>query len=228
MEQLKAKIRFFQKGLQTIYEHGVLRAIPLSLFEIFYEIKFRSKTSEIVLSDELGVDAFTKEHGSIYLPSPYYLAYKAFKHLDINHAGNVFMDFGCGLGRAMFFASQFPFRKIIGVEVSEILCDRASKSLTTYYQRMEKCFPEWQIVHCDAAQFAIPHKVTVFYFGNPFDKMILEPVVQNILASVEEIHRRIFVIYVNPAHADVFLRHGFSVLKSEVYRQDKGYMIMSR
>jgi hypothetical protein len=52
--------------------------------------------------------------------------------------------------------------------------------------------------------------------------------VQNILRSAREFKRRIFIVYVNPGHPDVFLKHGFGVLRSEVNRHGKGYMIMSR
>jgi len=228
MEELKGKIRFVRRGFQTIHQYGVLKAILLALFEFFYEMKFRSDTVDMISLDEMDIEEHLKQHGNIYLPSPYYFAYRAFKQLDMDYRASVFVDFGSGLGRMIFFASQFPFRKIIGVEVSDVLCARASKNLTKYYHRLEKQTPEWQIVHADATRFPIPRDANILYFNDPFDAEILEPVVQNILRSARESERRIFIVYVNPGHPDVFLKHRFDVLRSEVNRQGKGYMIFCR
>ena len=128
----------------------------------------------------------------------------------------------------IFFASQFPFRRIIGVELSETLCARASDTLAKYYRRLDKQSPQWRIVQSDAARFPVPRDANVFYFTDPFDEEILDPVVTNIVDSTAEFKRPISVVYVNPGHPDVFLRHGFGVLRSEVNRLGKGYLIMSR
>ena len=228
MEGLKAKVRFVQRGFETIHQYGVLRAVPMALFEIFYETKFASKTTDIIPFDDMDIEEYFKQHGNIYIPCPYYLAHRAFKQLDVDYPASVFVDFGSGLGRMMFFASQFPFRRIIGVELSETLCARASDTLAKYYRRLGKRSPEWQIVQSDAARFPVPRDANVFYFTDPFDEEILGPVVTNIVDSTAEFKRPISVVYVNPGHPDVFLRHGFGVLRSEVNRHGKGYMIMSR
>ncbi len=228
MEGLKAKIRFVQRGLETVHQYGYSRAIPMALFEIFYEIKFGSKTTDMISFDDMDIEEYFKQHGNIYIPCPYYFADRAFKQLDVDYPASVFVDFGSGLGRMIFFASQFPFRRIIGVELSETLCARASDTLAKYYRRLGKQSPEWQIVQSDAARFPVPRDANVFYFTDPFDEEILEPVVTNIVHSTAEFKRPISVVYVNPGHPDVFLRHGFGVLRSEVNRHGKGHMILSR
>ena len=228
MEGLKAKVRFVQRGFETIHQYGVLRAVPMALFEIFYETKFASKTTEMIPFDDMDIEEYFKQHGNIYIPCPYYFAHRAFKQLDVDYPASVFVDYGSGLGRMLFFASQFPFRRIIGVELSETLCARASDTLAKYYRRRGKRSPEWQIVQSDAARFPVPRDANVFYFTDPFDEEILGPVVTNIVASTAEFKRPISVVYVNPGHPDVFLGHGFGVLISEVNRHGKGYMILSR
>jgi len=228
MEGLKAKARFVQRGFESIHEYGVLRAVPMALFEIFYETKFASKTTEMIPFDDMDIEGYFKQHGNIYIPCPYYFAHRAFRQLDVDYPASVFVDYGSGLGRMMFFASQFPFRRIIGVELSETLCARASDTLAKYYRRRGKRSPEWQIVQSDAARFSVPRDANVFYFTDPFDEEILGPVVTNIVASTAEFKRPISVVYVNPGHPDVFLRHGFGVLRSDVNRHGKGYMILSR
>ena len=228
MEGLKAKVRFVQRGFETIQQYGVLKAVPMALFEIFYETKFASKTTEIIPFDDMDIEEYFKQHGNIYIPCPYYFAHWAFKQLNVDYPASVFVDFGSGLGRMMFFASQFPFRRIIGVELSATLCARASDTLATYYRRLGKRSPEWQIVRSDAARFPIPGDANVFYFTDPFDEEILDPVVTNIVDSTAEFKRPVSVVYVNPGHPDVFLRHGFGVLRSEVNRHGKGYMIFCR
>src|SRR5271154_1163699 len=45
-----------------------------------------------------------------------------------NHNEAVFIDVGCGKGRALVVASEFPFRSIIGVELSPELAELAEEN----------------------------------------------------------------------------------------------------
>jgi len=41
--------------------------------------------------------------------------------LSINHSEFTFIDFGSGKGRVLFLASEYPYKKIIGVELARML-----------------------------------------------------------------------------------------------------------
>lgn len=228
MSDLKNKIGFLKSALGSVGTYGVFGTLRLAVFEIFYEVKFRSNTLRLIDGDELAVDDRIREHGTVHLPSPFYFTRQAFKHIPADLGGRVFVDMGCGLGRVMFFASQFPFKKLIGVEVSEPLAMAARANLERYYAKERPPGPDWEVVCCNAAEFQIPDDGTVFYFGDPFDETIMGPVIENILASAQKAARQVFVLYVNPAHSNVLTTKGFRVLASEVKRNDKGFAVFSR
>lgn len=198
-----------RRGFSIIQQYGILKTVLMSLFEVFYGARFAVRT----VAENISV------------PCPYFFAHRIFKQLDVDYPTSVFVDFGSGLGRMLFFASQFPFRKVIGVEISENLCVKASENLMKY-RRREKLTMTWDIVNRDASLYSVPADANVLFFSDPFGAETLELVVHNILLSAWRFPRRILIVYVNPGFPDVFLRHGFKVLKSEVNRHNKGYMIM--
>ncbi|MSO92269.1 MAG: hypothetical protein EXQ86_02570 [Rhodospirillales bacterium] len=219
---------FVANGFRSLQQYGLGLAAKVLLFEVVYETRFRSATSRLVAGDDLDIDEPLKRHGSPYLPSPYYFAHRAFRALGGDVTGRSLIDFGCGLGRVLLFASQFPFRKIIGVEASPTLSEGARANLRRYYARVGKTAPGWSIESGDAAKFAIPDDADVFYFGDPFGPAVLDPVVRNIVASIERRPRPATVLYVHPAHSGVFQSHGFRAVAAEVNPQGRGFMVLTR
>jgi SAM-dependent methyltransferase len=225
---MSGALGFVASGLRSVGEYGVGRALKLAAFELYYELKLRSGTGRLVRGEELGVDARVLAHGAPHLPSPYYFAHRAFRHLGGRLEGGVFVDFGCGLGRALIFASQFPLRRVVGVEASPRLAEAARRNLVRLHGRRRTPAPAWSVVCCDAADFEVPADANLFYFGDPFDETVLEPVVRNILGSRERDPRPLAVVYVHPVHGHVFAKRGFRVLASEVNPRGRGFMVLVR
>ena len=109
-----------------------------------------------------------------------------------------------------------------------MLCDGARANLSRYYARAGKSAPAWSIESGDAARFLIPDDADVFYFGDPFGPVVLDPVVRNITASMERNPRPVSVIYVHPTHKDVFQSHGFRTVAAEVNPQGRGFVVLTR
>jgi SAM-dependent methyltransferase len=63
-----------------------------------------------------------------------------------------FIDLGCGEGRALVIASEFPFRAIVGVELSPALCATATANAAVIANRFPDRMPI-QIVQADAGEF---------------------------------------------------------------------------
>ena len=64
---------------------------------------------------------------------------QALAPLPIQHQDFTFIDIGCGKGRALLIAAQFPFRHLLGVEISTELVKarlRAGLSQAELAQRM--------------------------------------------------------------------------------------------
>lgn len=184
----------------------------LAAFTVYHEIKGEKKynldTVRINRLNNENIESENLVHASIYQASSYYLVEKAFSFFENEIKDGAFVDFGCGKGRVLIMAAHFGFKKIIGIELSQNLCVEAEANV----EQFEALFPNtvFKIFNEDAANYKIGKDQSYFFFFNPFDDFITLKVVKNILSSLKESPRKIFVIYINPVHKDIFLSAGFN------------------
>ncbi len=228
MKSLDFRLEFIGNAIRSARAYGVFGTMRLAAFEAFYESKFRSGTSRMVNRKDLGVEEKIWRPGRPYLPSPYYIARRSFRAAGKSCSGQTFVDVGSGLGRMLFFASQFPFRRLIGIEASRQLCEEAEDALGTYYRRRGKSGPPYEIVCCDAREFPVPEGDAIFFFCDPFDDSVLEPVLRRIVDTRAAANEGVTAIYVHPAYADVFSRLGFETVAQEVNDHGRGFMVFRR
>src|ERR1700692_1715349 len=81
--------------------------------------------------------------------------------------GYSFVDVGSGKGRALLLAAELPFRKVIGVELSEELV-RISQRNVARWTRIEKPKAKIRVLQQDAANFRWPRTPLLVYLYNPF------------------------------------------------------------
>ena len=139
-----------------------------------------------------------KEHGVDYVGIDPDYFHTLMQASDAN-GGRVFVDFGCGKGRAILLAATYPFKRIVGVEFSPQLAETARRNLLTYRNPGQVC-RDIEMVLCDAVDFPIPDDPLVLFFYNPFGAEVMERVVGNVRRSLEGHPRPLTVIYYNPAH----------------------------
>jgi predicted RNA methylase len=112
------------------------------------------------------------------------------------------LDFGCGKGRAAIVASEFPFRQVIGVELSPVLAATARTNAAIIARRFPER-PRITIVEANVLEFALPAgKIAIFAY-HPFGAEILAGVVKRLEAALGAETPHIFFVYDNPVHADV-------------------------
>ncbi|HEX3147671.1 MAG TPA: class I SAM-dependent methyltransferase [Gemmataceae bacterium] len=110
----------------------------------------------------------------------------------------VFLDYGSGMGRVVLMAARYPFRRVIGVEISAVLNEVARKNLDRLAGRRRcDCVELWT---SDAARFPVPDDVSVIFLYNPFHGDVLRQVLSNIRTSLDRLPRRIVMIFNNPVH----------------------------
>ncbi len=109
---------------------------------------------------------------------------------------DVFLDFGCGKGRAVVLAAQRPFRTVWGVELCGELARAAGENVRRAGKRL-RC-QDVRIVNQDATQFRIPRDVNVVFLYNPFAGDVLRRVLGNLSQSLHEHPRKLTVIYALP------------------------------
>ena len=100
--------------------------------------------------------------------------------------GYTFIDLGSGMGRAVFVASEFPFRRIVGVEITPELHAIAARNLRRYRGR-QQC-RDIHLVQLDALCYEPAGEETMFSFNFPFREAFMTRVVGNIERSLRRIH----------------------------------------
>ena len=197
--------------------------IRLALFTVYHEIKGEKKygiqTSKLNNLKKLSIKGNDLKHAEIYQGANYFLLEKLFSYLQSINANNNIIDFGCGKGRVIAVAAYYGFNKITGIEFAQELCDIAKKNIIPFQVK----FPEkvFNVIHINAADYAIEDDIDVFFFFNPFNETIMLTVVKNILRSLKINPREVYVVYINPLHKEIFMSAGFE----EVYHFQKLYYV---
>jgi hypothetical protein len=109
----------------------------------------------------------------------------------------VFIDLGSGKGRTLLMASDYPFRRIMGVELLPALHQIAQDNLRKYHGKQQKCFA-LESVCADAVQFAFPAEPTVLYLFHPLPESGMRRVIENLDQSLQMYPRAVYVLYHNP------------------------------
>jgi SAM-dependent methyltransferase len=123
---------------------------------------------------------------------------------------STFIDLGCGKGRAVLLASEYPFAQAIGVEIAPQLHGTAVENVARYtaarYAEGRRDVGQMSVVLEDAARYQFPPGPLVVYLYHPFCRPVLEKVVRNLGRSLAEEPREAAVIYINSELRDVLDR----------------------
>lgn len=120
---------------------------------------------------------------------------------------DVFIDFGSGKGRVVYQASVgYPFKRVIGVEISEALNAVARRNIEQNRHRL-RC-PDVELVTCDVVDYDIPDDVTIAYFNDPFNGEIFAAAVDKLVESLNRRPRPLRVIYRVPVDEAYLLGTG--------------------
>lgn len=130
-----------------------------------------------------------------YEPVGYVTLQKVFKNLTIRES-DVFVDYGCGKGRPLFFATQFPFRRLIGIEMSRPMVEAAKGNCETLRTRQRRQHIE--ILQADAKTWKVPADVTFVFLFNPFVGQILQGAIDQLFRSWSHNPRQMTIVYVQP------------------------------
>lgn len=165
-------------------------------------------TARIERHEDLG---FGPERGVYYAGTPWLsiLHLRRVLARSAISSDDVFVDLGSGKGRVLLVAAKYPFRRVVGVELSERL-HRASQANVDRKRAAMAC-GEVELVNCDALEYAVPDDATVFYMYNPFKGHVFDTVIDRIRRSVEEKPRSVTLVYTNPVMHDSMEAHGFAM-----------------
>ncbi len=145
--------------------------------------------------------------------------------LDPSLSDTVFIDYGSGAGRAVLLAATYPFKEVVGIELSPSLHQRAQANLRVFPAHARRARAV-RLVCGDATAFALPSDPAVLYFYNPFREGVMRRVRAAIEASLTRAPRRVTIVLAfcykgtrevierSPFFGSVSVDRGITVLRS--------------
>ncbi len=118
-----------------------------------------------------------------------------------------FVDVGAGKGRALLLAAELPFRKVIGVELSEEL-SRIAQTKRRAWSRVARPKVKIRVVQGDAAKFRWPRTPLLAYLYNPFACSLVAQIAENLAAAASAGSGLVDLLYVNPTCTDTLTSQG--------------------
>lgn len=188
----------FRRVLRPAY-----RRVRTGLGDVAFERRLGVHTDETIPLEELGVAGADRVH---YGPSPWLVLPRLVPRRSVR-PHDVFVDYGSGMGRVLVQAAlRYPFRRVVGVELSEELNRIARENLERNRDRM-RC-RDVEVIAADAAEWAPPDDLTVAYFNNPFVGELFGRVLDNLVESVDRHPRRVRIVYRNPVEHERLVATG--------------------
>lgn len=137
-----------------------------------------------------------------YVPTTASVIYKILDSLPLQPNKFTFVDMGSGKGRALLVASEFPFKKIVGIELSDQLHRTAEENVRRFKPASQQC-AAFDLRCMDALDYAHGEEPLVLFLFDPFGREILQDVIANLAASLKANPREAYVVYVYPQYEDL-------------------------
>lgn len=187
--------------------------LPIHLLREYRESLRLQPTREVSPFDqEHGVDTEGELDGWVYLsdleiPSPNWIHGSNYAPIDperfrmilsgleIRFEDFVFVDFGSGKGRALLLASEFPFKKIVGIEFSPELHAVAQRNIAKYNSARRRCAAV-ESVCMDFLEFPLPLEPSLLFLFSPCDAYVLAKLMVKVTESLRAHARELYLVYV--------------------------------
>jgi SAM-dependent methyltransferase len=112
------------------------------------------------------------------------------------------VDIGCGKGRVLMLATEYPFREIVGVELNPQLASMARRNLNRWMRRRRAC-RSVRIACGDVLSFPLPKGRVVLFFFNSFEREMVQMWLDRLIAAASSRSEPIDLIYLHPEHHTV-------------------------
>lgn len=223
-------LEIVRRTQKSVRRRGVMETIKLVAPAVVHDVRARltgglqhapgASATSLRLDQEYGIDtAGAVEltdlsigtdswiYGVRYQPIGATEFHRLLRAVPIPFEECAFVDIGSGKGRALVLASEYPFRRIAGVEFSEALHQAAEKNLRAF--RGQRRCEAFELYHLDALAYDLPEGPLVLFLYNPFGAEIMAPLVRRVGESLAASPRSIYVLYENPRHGDLWEGSGF-------------------
>ena len=137
-----------------------------------------------------------------YVPTTASVIYEILSSIPLQPNKLVFVDMGSGKGRALLIASEFPFAKIVGLELSDTLHRIAEENVRRYKPVSQQC-AVFDLKFMDALDYSYGDEPLVLFLFDPFGREILQSIIANLETSLRARPREAYVVYVYPQYEDL-------------------------
>ena len=196
---------------KSLKDNGILPTVRKIGQRIFYKVKGIDFSTQNIY--DLTRTGDYKEHGTALVSTSIDFLTQLLNDLEsciekpLNK--NVFVDYGSGKGAAIIHAKHLGFKKTIGVEFAKELHEQALENI----EKLK--LQNVQSLYADATTYVLPNDISLIYFFNPFDEVVMSKVIENILKQKENFTNDVYVIYGNASCT--ILKENFELLSEKVY-----------
>jgi SAM-dependent methyltransferase len=142
--------------------------------------------------------------GGLYQPTEESLFREMMNALPIAYERFTFIDIGSGKGRALLMAAEYPFRRIVGVELLPELHEIARENVGKVFSDRQR----FELLCLDARDYEFPPESSVIYLFNPLHEEGLMQLMRTLSQSLEQSPREVWIVYHNPMLAHVIESSG--------------------
>src|SRR5262245_13193868 len=112
-------------AIESVRLRGVAQTASIAAtvsMDLFFDLKYGTDTMRWVTREALSTTSQNKTHSAPYQATKARPLLRLLERLELPK-DSAFVDIGSGKGRVLLIASQYGFRKIVGIEFSGTLCD---------------------------------------------------------------------------------------------------------
>lgn len=150
-----------------------------------------------VKTKNIGMNSDLSEKYNPYEATPYSILHALFNEYKLEET-DVFVDFGSGKGRLLFYVHNLFGSSVTGIEMDQYLYKKTVKNKQKYLQKIKRKNDFITVERCYAEDYDVKAIENKFYFFNPFSVTIFAKVINNIIKSVEVNKRDVDVILYYP------------------------------
>jgi SAM-dependent methyltransferase len=130
-------------------------------------------------------------------PTLFHEMLDAIERTGANLSAFTFIDIGSGKGRVLLMAADYPFRRILGVELFPQLHQAAEENIRQYASPVQRR-NAMESICADARSFPFPSGPLLIYLFNPLPASGLTKLLDNLEESLTAEPRKTLILYHNP------------------------------
>jgi hypothetical protein len=171
-----------------------------------FDLQYGTDTGGYTSSAELHGNTLSSLYTTAYWGIAPSALSSALSSLKIKFDEFTFVDVGCGKGRAILVAAQFPFHHLFGVEIDPELCVTARANLTLRPELADRA----SIINEDAVSVTYPVGPLFIFMFHPFLAPVLRRVLANLETQLRNSPRPTYLLYArNPRYTHVLEKFPF-------------------